>query len=166
MTDTKRALYCPACGAEMRKVFVKSANCYLDVCLDGCGGIYFDNEEFDKINQAQAEIPELVDALKDKHFMLVDTEKARMCPDCSHIMIKSFSSQNNEVEVDTCKNCGGVFLDCNELFQIRNQDINSVDLASTESDFISQLDNSNESDDDKKLIKKLFKNILASIGKK
>jgi len=133
MEDTKRELYCPACGEAMKKVFVKSANCYIDVCTDGCGGVYFDSEELDKINQISTEIPELEELLKDKNFMLVDVEKTRMCPKCSHIMIKEMSTQNREVEIDRCNNCGAVFLDCNELFQIKDKiDGNKANKVSSE----------------------------------
>ena len=119
MTDTKRSLFCPACGAEMSKIFIKSAGCYLDVCLKGCGGIYFDKDELQKINELQGEIPELQQAFENKKFNEIDTEKTRMCPNCSHIMIKDFSTDNGEVEIDECRTCGAIFLDCSELFKIR-----------------------------------------------
>ena len=121
MKDTERTLYCPACGKEMTKIYITSAKCNVDVCLDGCGGIYFDNREFQKMDENAENIQELYDAVKDREFEKVDTTKARMCPDCNHVMVKNFASAKQEIEIDQCYTCGGIFLDCNELFQIRDQ---------------------------------------------
>jgi len=136
MTDTTRTIYCPACGEEMRKFYIESANCYVDVCVTGCGGIYFDKNELDKMDEAHEKIPELFELFKDKDFMLVDKEKTRMCPTCSHVMIKNFSTENNEVEIDECKTCGGLFLDCNELFQIRKE---IADNKADKSEFVKKI---------------------------
>ena len=46
MADTLKELKCPACGKVMEKVFIPSEGINLDICTDGCGGIYFDNREF------------------------------------------------------------------------------------------------------------------------
>ena len=125
MTDTVRKIFCPACGEEIRKFYIESAGCYVDVCLTGCGGIYFDKDELSKMDEAHEKIPELFELFKDKDFMLVDKERARMCPVCNHIMVKQISTQNKEIEIDECKTCGGIFLDFNELFQIRKEDLNN-----------------------------------------
>ncbi|MBR3604799.1 MAG: zf-TFIIB domain-containing protein, partial [Candidatus Gastranaerophilales bacterium] len=42
MADNKDVLTCPACGKEMEKVFIESMQKHLDVCLKGCGGMFFD----------------------------------------------------------------------------------------------------------------------------
>ena len=48
MTDSTQTLICPACGKEMQKIFVERTNCYIDICTEGCGGIFFDNREYKK----------------------------------------------------------------------------------------------------------------------
>ena len=48
MSDNKQTINCPACGKEMVKVFDKEKGINIDICLNGCGGIFFDNREFEK----------------------------------------------------------------------------------------------------------------------
>ena len=59
MSDTYAALRCPACQKEMKKVFVPKEGVNVDICLDGCGGMWFDNREikyFDEQNEKVDEI--------------------------------------------------------------------------------------------------------------
>ena len=51
MVDNLEEIACPACGKKMHKVFMTEQNLNIDVCLDGCGGIYFDNREFKKFDE-------------------------------------------------------------------------------------------------------------------
>lgn len=51
MADTLKALKCPACGKDMEKVFIPNLGINLDICTDGCGGIYFDNREFERFDE-------------------------------------------------------------------------------------------------------------------
>ena len=53
MTDTKNQINCPACGKEMKKIYLPNEKINIDICLDGCGGIFFDNREFDKFNEVK-----------------------------------------------------------------------------------------------------------------
>ena len=119
MADNLEEITCPACGKIMKKVFMPTQGVYLDVCLDGCGGIYFDNREFKKFNEANEDISPLIKAYENKVFNKVDTDKIRFCPVCSMKMVKHYSSSLKEVQVDDCYGCGGMFLDYNELERIR-----------------------------------------------
>ena len=121
MTDTKRELFCPACGKIMKKIYIKSAKCNLDVCTEGCGGIYFDNYEFKKMDERAEDVHELIEALSGKNFEKVDESQTRVCPVCNHNMVKHFASAKKEVEIDECYSCGGIFLDGGELMAIREQ---------------------------------------------
>ena len=121
MADNELQLLCPACGKPMKKIFIKSANCNVDVCLDGCGGIYFDNREFKKMDEVKEEIPELIEVFENFMAKEVNLNVDRICPVCGHKMIKHFASAKNEIEIDDCYTCGGIFLDNNELLKIRAQ---------------------------------------------
>ena len=121
MADNKEIIHCPACGKEMEKVFVKSANIYVDVCSQGCGGIYFDNREYYKFDEPNEDLSEITNILENKTFFKTDTEQERFCPCCGNKMVKNFSSFSNEIALDDCYNCGGKFLDFGELEKIRNQ---------------------------------------------
>lgn len=116
----ERKLKCPACGCEMKEVLVKDRNIEIDICLDGCGGIYFDNRELNKFTDSKKDINEVLALLKEKKFNEV-ADKNRECPVCHSKMVKNFASPKKDVTIDQCYNCGGVFLDNNELLKIRGE---------------------------------------------
>lgn len=122
MADNKdEIIYCPACGQEMKKVNVGNPEISLDVCLDGCGGIYFDNNELKKFDESFEDIHELEKAFENKTFKKVDETEKRKCPICNWDMVKNFSGSTHSVQVDECYGCGGKFLDYSELEKIRKE---------------------------------------------
>lgn len=122
MFDNMFENICPACGKIMAKVFMKEQNVYLDVCLDGCGGIYFDNREFEKFDEQHEDITPLLKAYEGKNFIPVEeTDTQRICPVCKKPMVKNFSSIKKEIKFDECYICGGRFLDYLELDKIRKE---------------------------------------------
>lgn len=121
MADNFNTIKCPACQKEMTKVFVPTEGVNIDVCLDGCGGVYFDNREFKYFDEQHENIDELAKAIEGKEFEKVDESLPRSCPVCGARMVKNFASVKQEVQVDECYACGGKFLDHCELFKIREQ---------------------------------------------
>ena len=119
MFDNDAFINCPACGKEMRKVFVESAGFFVDICLDGCGGMFFDNREFKKVDEKSENIDSILNIIEGKEFAPVDESIKRKCPYCGAIMQKNFASLKREIQVDDCYNCGGKFLDNGELQKIR-----------------------------------------------
>lgn len=126
--DNKLVINCPACGKEMKKIHMQDENVNLDICLDGCGGIFFDNRELDKLDQSGDGIAEILYAINNKDFEKVDTSAERKCPICGIPMVKMGSM--TEVEIDSCNMCGGVFLDHGELEKLR--EINGKENAQVE----------------------------------
>ena len=121
MADTLKTLKCPACGKEMEKVFIPSEGINLDICTQGCGGIYFDNREFKSFDEKNEDISEILKKLEGKSFEKVNTTMDRFCPNCGNKMVKNHSSIRQTIEVDECYNCGGKFLDNDELVKIREE---------------------------------------------
>lgn len=121
MADNFRTLRCPACQKEMKKVFVPSEGVNVDICLDGCGGIYFDTREFKYFDEQDENIEEIVKAAEGKTFAKVDESLPRTCPVCGARMVKNYASVKKEVQIDECYSCGGKFLDHGELEKIRAQ---------------------------------------------
>lgn len=121
MADTKQIINCPACGCAMTKIFIPEENINIDICLDGCGGIYFDNRELNKFDERHENIDIILEQIKGKEFKPVDTTQKRICPVCKTPMVKHFMSIKREVEIDDCYACGGKFLDNGELEKIRAQ---------------------------------------------
>ena len=119
MADTTKTLICPACGKEMEKIYIERAQCFIDVCTNGCGGIFFDNREFKKFDEDHESIDEIKKTLEGKKFNKVDASYKRICPVCGMKMMKNSTSIKGEIIVDDCYGCGGKFLDFGELEKIR-----------------------------------------------
>ena len=119
MADNKNDIICPACGMTMKKVYVSEANVNVDICTDGCGGIYFDNRELKKFDESHENADEILAAIKGKQFKEVDEECTRECPIC-HVPMVKMGSGKGDVVIDVCNTCGGKFLDNKEIEIIRN----------------------------------------------
>lgn len=126
MTDTQIQLNCPACGEKMTKIYVPEQQVNIDICLDGCGGILFDNRELEKFDDENENIDEILQVIKNKTFNNVDNSATRVCPICNTQMAKMGAAQG-EIEIDVCYICGAKFLDNNELQVIRNSDKTEYD---------------------------------------
>ena len=109
---------CPACFNELTQFQV--GNLTVDVCQGGCGGIWFDAFELQRVDEEQEEAGErLVNIQRDERIR-VDPTRKRECPRCEGIKLqRHFFSAKRRVEVDQCPNCGGYWLDAGELAQIR-----------------------------------------------
>lgn len=119
MADSLKTLNCPACGKPMEKVFIPKEGINIDICTNGCGGIYFDNRELKYFDEKNEDISPILEKLQNKTFASVDSSKERICPNCGAKMIKNFSSVNKSIEIDECYACGGKFLDRDELVKFR-----------------------------------------------
>lgn len=129
MADNKINLECPACGKQMTKLYMAEAGVNIDICLDGCGGIYFDNRELDKFDESHEKIDEILQAIEGKHFEPAEDKEVRICPVCGIPMAK-MGAAGGEVQIDVCNSCGAKFLDNGELHKIRE----SVDKPNSKAD--------------------------------
>ena len=122
MPDRKGNIKCPACGKEMTEIFMPEQGINIDVCLNGCGGIFFNNREFKHFDAKDQNIDTLLEAMKGKNFSQVhETTTTRTCPVCGAAMVKNYSSATKQIQVDDCYSCGGKFLDHGELIKIREE---------------------------------------------
>lgn len=118
-SDSSDILICPVCQRTMAKVFLQELNFNVDICTEGCGGIFFDNREFEKIRTPDINISTLSDIVKKEITSVKPSNLPRTCPACKTKMIKTFVG-NGRIEIDVCSVCGGKFLDSNELEAIRD----------------------------------------------
>ncbi len=119
MTDNKEVdLTCPACGKTMTKVLIPNAGINIDICLDGCGGIFFDNRELNKFDEPHENADEILKMIEGREFTKVDESAVRKCPLC-HIPMVKMGSGIGGVQIDVCNKCGAKFLDNGELLKIR-----------------------------------------------
>lgn len=121
MADTRDVINCPACDKVMTKIYIPEENINIDICLDGCGGIFLDNRELKKFDNPDCNIDTILEAIKDRDFEPVDQEEVRICPICKVPMVKQGSGKAG-IQIDVCNTCGAKFLDNGELQAIKSND--------------------------------------------
>lgn len=120
MGDTYQTINCPACGHKMKKIFLADSGVNIDICAEGCGGIFLDNREFKLIDEQHEELDEIIQAMENNDFSVkVDENAVRICPACGAKMVKNATSDKGDIIIDDCYTCGGKFLDHGELTRIR-----------------------------------------------
>ncbi len=109
---------CPACFNELTQTQVGSL--VVDVCQNGCGGIWFDAFELQRVDEEGEIAGEPLLRVQRDERIVVDMARKRDCPRCAGVRLhRHFFSAKRRVEVDECPNCGGYWLDAGELAQIR-----------------------------------------------
>src|SRR5258707_1294364 len=109
---------CPACDHELTEMQVGSL--VVDVCQDGCGGIWFDAFELQRVDDEQEVAGDRLLDIHRAERVRVDPSRERDCPRCPGIKLqRHFFSARRQIEVDQCPNCAGYWLDAGELAQIR-----------------------------------------------
>lgn len=111
---------CPACFNNLTQMQV--GNLVVDVCQDGCGGIWFDAFELRRVDEQNEVAGEPLLGIHRDERIVVDPSRKRECPRCAGIKLhRHFFSARRRIEVDECPNCGGYWLDAGELAQIREE---------------------------------------------
>ncbi len=111
---------CPACGSAMTPMTVGKVT--VDVCRDGCGGLWFDRFELKTVDEPAESAGELLLEAPRTPRVAVDRTKRLHCPnDAGVVMMRHLWSVKRQVTIDECPKCAGVFLDPGELAQIRSE---------------------------------------------
>lgn len=112
-----KPMKCPACNTSTNQFSVN--NVTLDACNVGCGGVWFDNYELKKFDEAHE--PTLKIPMEPKKN--ISRNKSPLsCPKCSDIkLFQRFSSVRRQVAVDECAGCGGIWLDAGEIPALRTE---------------------------------------------
>jgi uncharacterized protein len=108
---------CPACQAPM--VEENFGEVMVDVCKNGCKGIWFDWLELVKLDERNEGFGEaLKEAIRSPRVN--DQNRGQLkCPKCSLPMHIHKYRHSSLVNVDECYTCAGFFLDSGELGTIR-----------------------------------------------
>jgi uncharacterized protein len=112
---------CPACGHALSAR--NAGDVTVDVCDGGCGGIWFDHFELQKVDEQSESAGEaLLDVRRDPG-VVVDPAERYSCPKCTDgvVLMRHFWSVKRDVTIDECPECGGIFLDAGELGRIRDE---------------------------------------------
>ena len=111
---------CPGCGRGLQEKAL--GDLVVDVCATGCGGVWFDRLELQKVDEPHEAAGDALLAIEGDPAVRVDHTQVRLCPSCeSTPMMRHFYSVKREVEVDECPRCAGMWLDRGELAVIRKQ---------------------------------------------
>jgi len=89
----------------------------LDVCYGGCGGIWFDASELERVNARAATTLHTI--WQGPPTSSVKLTEPRMCPRCPEVVLeRKWFSDLKRVEIDRCPKCGGIWLDAGEFTRI------------------------------------------------
>ena len=112
---------CPACGNLLSPITVGGVT--VNACQGGCGGIWFDRFELNKVDEPSQSAGESLLHIERNPAIQPDRNKRPllMCPKCGVIMMRHFFSVKKQVLVDECPECAGTWLDAGELATIRTE---------------------------------------------
>lgn len=112
---------CPACANYLTPYYANPIT--LDICASGCGGIWFDAFELQKIDEIHKPLrDELINLRPKNELPEAQLTAKRVCPKCEGIlMMRHFYSPLKKVMVDECPSCGGFWLDAGELAGLREE---------------------------------------------
>jgi Zn-finger nucleic acid-binding protein len=111
---------CPACGKNLSQLV--AAGVVLDACNGGCGGIWFDAFELQKVEAAQEVTGDVEINIPRDPSIEVDQAARRNCPKCPDVVLmRHFYSKKRRVVLDECPSCAGFWLDAGELESIRSE---------------------------------------------
>jgi Zn-finger nucleic acid-binding protein len=108
---------CPACKNPLREK--GAGGMTLDVCYGGCGGIWFDARELERVSARAATT---LHTIWNVPVTSVKLTEPRLCPRCpEQTLDRKWFSDAQQVEIDQCPKCGGVWLDAGEFSRIYDE---------------------------------------------
>lgn len=109
-------MYCPGCSGVLQEVSVPPV--LVDVCVQGCKGIWFDRGELEKVLKKSPDADQLMNSTGWEVKVPV-AGALRHCPRCVGTGLKTFQwGTEYPVELDVCPGCGGYWLDAGELLLV------------------------------------------------
>jgi len=129
---------CPRTGKPLKAV--KVGGIEVDIS-EGCGGVWFDNHELKKFTPTSSALGKvLAEHLKSFHKLLIDDDKRLNCPkDTDVVMMRRYFSAKQQIEIDECPACGGVWLDSEELDSIHDLFPKNDDFEKTQQKFVNNI---------------------------
>lgn len=114
-------MHCPACGGTLTQMI--AGDFELDACVNGCGGVWFDRDELVKFDEPhEFDGHAILSLAEKKRGVKVDSSKQKKCPHCTdEPLVRQFMDVKNQIEIDQCWECAGIWFDVGEINQVRNQ---------------------------------------------
>jgi len=108
---------CPACKGPLRQK--GAGGMTLDLCYGGCGGIWFDAGELERVDTRAANTLHTIWQVPQGKVTLTEP---RVCPKCpNQVLERKWFSESRQVEIDQCPACHGVWLDAGEFTRIQKE---------------------------------------------
>lgn len=108
---------CPACKNPLLEK--GAGGMTVDICYGGCGGIWFDANELEKVTPRAASTLHTIWQAPVNPTKLNET---RMCPRCpDQPLERKWFSHLEKVEIDQCPACNGIWLDAGEFSRIYDE---------------------------------------------
>lgn len=112
-------MHCPGCIGVLQEVSIPPV--MVDVCVQGCKGIWFDRGELEKVLKKSPDADQLMNSTGWEVKVPV-AGALRHCPRCVDTGLKTFQwGTTYPVELDVCPGCGGYWLDAGELLLVSEQ---------------------------------------------
>ena len=104
---------CPRCEHELE--LVNQSGVEVDACRRGCGGIWFDAFELEKMDQPDESAEWLLGEMPVDLTVSVDLEQKIDCPRCEGVrLMRQPYPNDHKIVIDRCPSCNGVWLDFGE----------------------------------------------------
>jgi Zn-finger nucleic acid-binding protein len=105
---------CPACKSPLREK--GAGGMTVDVCYGGCGGIWFDATELERVSARAAAT---LHTIWQGPGANMKSTGPRVCPRCDpQVLERKWFSEARQVEIDECPTCRGIWLDAGEFTRI------------------------------------------------
>ncbi|MFC1462957.1 zf-TFIIB domain-containing protein [Verrucomicrobiota bacterium] len=113
------SILCPACDRALVKMAIGSITA--DVCQDGCGGVWLDNQELTRSVSVDEDVDADVSGIRCHENIKVDPDRKRKCPTCVSMVLQThYEAGTGGTQVDQCLKCGGIWFDRHELEVVRD----------------------------------------------
>ncbi len=150
---------CPACNSLL--VAYNADGFVVDICRDGCSGIWFDKTELERCDQHKEPFPPELLRVRKIAAVAIDRNKQRQCPKCSpNVLSRVVIDPETRFEIDRCDACDGAWLDIGELEAMRRRDAADSALQARLDGYAQQLESQLKSVDSRRRIMSLLKVLL------
>jgi Zn-finger nucleic acid-binding protein len=147
---------CLSCLFELKELNYNSIT--LDVCEDGCGGIWFEAGELDKFDfENEVVSDQILFSGKNQNNSVVNSTEDRQCPKCNLSLTKNCFYKEFHIEIDSCSKCGGVWLDPGELKVLREDNSLRELRENVIEDFKKQISNTKSPERIRAVVELIFK---------
>lgn len=129
---------CPRTHSKLKPITINNVEINLSTA---CGGVWFDRFELEKFDEIHEEAGTLlIEHMKNFNTPLTNTDVRLKCPkDPDVVMMRRYYSSKHQIEIDECPQCGGIWLDAEELGGIRELFPTQNDLKADKKKFVENI---------------------------